>query len=104
MAKYLITMVSCKKDSNHVMQSWIMPHCIIHSVCSHCGARTSSGHEHYDEHYDLYEIVVKKNPKESYEDMFDRGRRTIMENPAAHKVQEFMDQDLLLMKKTKTKE
>lgn len=86
--KHLFTYVRCKKDPTSPLQKWIMHLSGISSTCAACGDPTGYRQlaRGYTDHYDLFEIVLKSAPRESYSDLWDRADSVVSESPEEYKV------------------
>lgn len=80
MAKVGVYFVSCKQDPEKKLQFWIPDLSMIYSQCNHCGTMTGYGQANKQEHYDMYEIAVRKEKGMSYEDCFEVAEERIAAN------------------------
>lgn len=104
MTKVAVFYVSCKDDPEQRLQSWIPHMSIIYSQCQHCGAMTGYGQTDKHNHYDFYEIAVKKQKGMSYDDCYAQATELISANKSKYKVSQHSDKSELEGKRLKNKE
>ncbi len=109
MANVGVYFVSCKKDAKHSLQFWIPSLSIIYSQCEHCKnvlneeVMTGYGQTSMFDHYDLYEVAVKKEKGMTYEDCFKKAEEIVKADLNKYKVNHHSDK-LSLEKKRSVKQ
>lgn len=110
MANVGVYFVSCKKDTNHTLQFWIPSLSIIYSHCEHCKnvlneeVMTGYGQTSMYEHYDLYEVAVKKEKGMTYENCFEKAEEIVKSDLSRFKVTQHSDKMTLEKKRTSMKQ
>jgi len=109
--KLTVHFARCKKYPESPVQFWIPHLCCIYSECQACNAangvteedgigspkRVMTGYTtinsalNYHNHYLKYQIIVTKQPKESYESSYDRAEKLVNEDPMKYLVTEWSD-------------
>lgn len=102
MAKDIFYYVRCKKNPESALQHWVPQMSVIYSKCQACGASTGYAQEG-TAHYDRFEIIIHREPREKYEDFVDRADAMIRQNPEAYQVEEHSDRMQACGKAAKTK-
>lgn len=78
-----VMFAECKAHPGRV-QLWFPSHSIIYSKCHQCETITSydfgPGCVHYDDHYTLYEIEVKRGRGETWEAYWDRAQQLVLQD------------------------
>lgn len=81
--KQTVMFAECKDNLGNV-QIWFPSQCIIYSRCASCGTVTSYEEKHglvaYTDHYNLYEIEIKKNRGEDWEQYWDRAKQLVLQD------------------------
>ena len=81
--KPTVMFAECKENPGK-LQVWFPAHSIIYSQCNQCGTITSYAHSgvcvNYVDHYNLYEIEVKRNRGEPWEEYWERAEQMVLQN------------------------
>lgn len=103
MAKVAVFFVSCKEDPEKKLQTWVPHMSMIYSQCSHCQALTGYDQVNKQEHYDFYEITVKKEKGMTYEDVYAKAEELANADKTKYQVKEHSDKCELEGKKPRIK-
>ena len=81
--KPIVMFAECKKNPGK-LQIWFPSQCIIYSRCASCGTVTSYEEKHglvdYVDHYDFFEIELKKNRGEDWDQYWDRAKQLVLQD------------------------
>lgn len=91
MAKVAVFYVSCKDDAEAKLQYWVPQMSMIYSRCEHCGALTGYSQIKKTDHYNFYEIAVKKEKGMTYDDCIAKADLLVNENKDKYLVSEHSD-------------
>lgn len=90
MPKETVCFVACKNNPEK-LQLWVRQMSFIYDVCQACGIHMGCGMygaPRHDQHYDLFEIEMKKK-KAFEEDLWDRAEAEIASDREKYQVTKF---------------
>ena len=87
--KVAVYFVKCKDHPEHDLSFWMYDNSIIYHTCT-CGVWTSfDSTPSADAHYDKFQIVVKRERGESFEQTYDRALQLVKSNLEKYAVDKF---------------
>ena len=103
MTKVATFFVSCKSDPKNELQFWVPHMCLIYSHCAHCETPTGIGQADWNEHYNLFEIVVKKDKGMDFDDVYDLAKKMVEADRTKYQVEKFSHPGDLIKKRVNMK-